>query len=226
MDNLYYIAVHFEDKRSVGNIPDIGQWENYYVYELDADTISRLDFTNALTARFPSKDVAYAWKFAGDIRDFIRVGEYGITSEQVGKHNLHFHKPGKFTYYITDEDRQNGIEFAKIVLKAKINRDFANIAKYTQEHDSQVSNAYVTMVYAMKDAELVADLENRMPTLVKNYRRHVAYMQKIATELHNLECMVDSIKTPLDVRGVQDHLRVTLIELPKTIVKDRKISNV
>jgi hypothetical protein len=226
MDNLYYIAVHFEDKRCMGAIQDIGQWDNHYVYEVDADTISRLDFTNTLIAKIPTKEIAYGWKFAGDVRDFLRVGARGIMAKQLGEENLVPHKPEKFTYYITDEDRKNGVKFAKIVLKARINRDFKNIIKYTQDIYLDTCSAYANYVYASNDASLIADLETNMPKLAENHKNYNRYLRHIVSEMHNLELMVDSIETPEDVRGVQAQMMVTSIDLPKTLTKDREIADV
>jgi len=223
---VYYIAVHFEDRHCVGLIPSIGLWDNYYVYEIEADTISRLDFINTQIASIPNREIAYGWKFVDKLRGYIHVRDGGVMVDQIGREKLHLYKPQKSTYYITAEDRENGVKFAKIVLRAKIHRAFANIVKYTQAPCSHISSAYANYVYASNDDSLIADLETNMHGLASTYKNYNKHLRYIAGEMHNLERMVDNITTVGDIGNVQGQIMLTVVDLPKTLEINGKTSHV
>lgn len=205
MPNVYF-ALHLDDKHVMGNIPDIGQWQNFYVYDVDDQILFRLNLANVQPVFLPSKEVAMGWKFAAEIRDYMRVGEGGVMANQLGEENLHPHKPGKFTYYLNDTDRSLGVEFARIILRTKLYREYGVVLTSLQSKYSKIYNYYITHVLNNCDDDEIQRIQSRMPGLLERHKEYNNKLKILANEVYDIDLMIEDAKSPHDVAKVLSHI--------------------
>ena len=223
----YYIAVHFEDRLHLGNMPAVGWWRNYTIYEVEDHVISRLDLIKVRVVSMPKK-IAYGWAFCEAQRDFIRVDANNTPLiEQIGGlKNLEPHKQGKYTYYLTDEDKANGIAFAKIILKEYLYRNYKNMWAYTKENYSDIYSEYFLYVYGTNDKTLISNVEKTFPKLTLEYKKYYKQLGVLVEDMSKLEDMIDNIESISDVHQTVHDVIVRIDSFPEIIRRDEKIKNV
>lgn len=211
--NLYYLAVHFEEKSCFGNLPEIGFWENYYVYEIEDHVLSRLDLLKSRPVIFPSKEVAMGWLFATAQTDSIKITDRGGTSEYLKTLSGKWipYTKDRIKYEITNADISAGILFAKLVLHEKVDRDFANMWKYVkpQPHSDFIAS------YA--NSTRVADSDPALAHLIASYKEHDAVLKKIVDAICDSHVMVEQMSDIPDVHAALLFHFKQINELPATL---------
>jgi hypothetical protein len=224
----YYIAIHFEDKNALGNIPPIGWWNtNYYIYEVEDHVISRLDLLKVRVVSMSQK-VAYGWNFCTAQRDHIKVRESNLlVIEQIGgKEKLELYKPEYYKYYLTEDDIANGVAFGKIMLKEHLYRNYKNIWSYTKENYSDIYSEYFTYVYGTDDKELISQTENKFPKQIEDYKKYYKNLSVLVEDMAILENTIDSIGSIEDVHKALYEIAIRIDSFPQTILENREIKNV
>lgn len=122
-----YLAVYLEDRGELAKFEAIGSWFNYFVYDISEDLVPRLDLLNHRPIVIPSKDIAYAWKFAGVTRGLIKprktVNEIRAQLVEVGA-SFEPYSELKDLYRITEEDEANALTFMRLILTDMVHRGF------------------------------------------------------------------------------------------------------
>ena len=101
----------------LGLVKRIGHYLDYVVGFLD-DSIKDqvvIDHLNAVV--IPTKEIAYAWKFAANYSGYLSVRAGTTTNEQLELLTSTEPTGEKVKYYLTDEDRANAVAFMKIALR-------------------------------------------------------------------------------------------------------------
>lgn len=101
----------------LGLVKRIGHYLDYVVGFLD-DSIKDqvvIDHLNAVV--IPTKEIAYAWKFAANYSGYLSVRAGTATNEQLELLTSTEPTGEKVKYYLTDEDRANAVAFMKIALR-------------------------------------------------------------------------------------------------------------
>lgn len=122
-----FVAVHLDDRGELARFPEVGQWFDYFIYEFSDDLAPRLNLSKHKALTIPSKEIAYAWKFAGVTRHHIKprtfknalrdqLDEYGAVYEP--------YKPEKDKYNFTDQDIKNSVLFMKIIIRETLYRGY------------------------------------------------------------------------------------------------------
>jgi len=104
-------------------IEEIGQYLNYRVGYFDDELLYSHRLPKMIP--LPNKDVAMAWKFAGNLTGNITVREGTIVYDQLDKNSLREYKD-KFKYYLTLEDKLNAAQLMKIALYGTVTKYFSN----------------------------------------------------------------------------------------------------
>lgn len=101
----------------MGLVKRIGQYLNYVVGYLD-DSVKDIVITEHLRATvIPSKEIAYAWKFAANHTGYLSVRAGTLTNEQLDIITSTEPTGEKVRYYLTDDDKNNAFLFMKLALR-------------------------------------------------------------------------------------------------------------
>jgi hypothetical protein len=219
----YYIAVHLEDKNYLGNLQEIGYWENFFIYEVEDHLISRLNLLNIRVVNL-SKEVAYGYKFANPQTERISLTNSGYMYEQLKDRDLEPNprKPGKYKYYLTEEDFRVGILFAKEILREKVYREYKNLWTYTKDNYSEFYKEYLNNVYKTYNDEDVKSVEKKYPTIVSMHKEYQSKLEEFVRYMYEAEQVVESIKTSADVHGALLYLYNAINSLQETLSNDRE----
>ena len=219
---LYYVAVHFEDKQYMGNLKEIGFWENYYVYEIEDHVISRVDLTRMRIVTLPSKEVAMGWLFASAQTDAVKVSDRGGLSDYVRSLDGSYipYTKERIKYTITEKDTQNGVAFAKAILHEKADRDFENMWSYIKPQPySPILAEYAARNKTLKsDDPIVAHVSNA-------HAQYETEFSKLANELYDTHVMIEQMSDVQDVFAVLLYHFKQINDLP-TELKDKETDNV
>lgn len=224
MSKNFYIAVYLDDKQHIGNIKEIGFWHNYFVYEIEDTLASRLEFLKIRCIPMP-KEVAHGWKFTDLHRPFIVIRDQALSMYGFSKEETEFHNVGKRRYVMTEEDKKNGVSFAKLVLKEEIYRKSKNLWEYTKNNYSDIYQEYFSYVYGTDDKNFITAVENKYPKAVRGYKNKFLDMEFLVEKMYKAEEVVDSIKDCADVRAATGFLYDLFNSLAETIEKDKKTKN-
>ena len=126
---IYFL---FNVENNAPYIKEIGTWGNVMVGSVDE---SLLLYLNLPTMTIVSKDVAYAWKFAGKYKGSISVRENTSVYDQIDPSLLEPYKD-KFKYILSEKDKENGCLFHKAVMYFLLDKYYTNqflISKSTPE---------------------------------------------------------------------------------------------
>jgi len=219
---LYYVAVHFEDKQYMGNLKEIGFWENYFVYEIEDHVLSRVDLTRVRLVTFPSIDVAMGWLFASAQTSVVKVSDRGGISDYVrslGGSYIPYTKE-RIKYTMTDADIENGVAFAKAVLHEKADRDFENMWSYIKPQP--YSSILAQYAVQHKDVESDDAIVRHVATAHAQYD---AEFSVLANVLYDTHVMIEQMSSILDVHAVLLHHFKQINDLP-TELKDKETNNV
>lgn len=208
---MFYLGVHFEDKQYMGNLTEIGYWENYFIYEVEEHVLVRWDFQRIRPVVFPSKEVAMGYLFAHETRPYLRVGAFGHGIKYLGQENCEPYKNDKFTYYLKEQDIENGLKFAKLILREKVSRDYDNLWRCLQPRtSSHVLDEYVNSSVDVPDS------------LTQEYAERDTALYVIANILHQEHQMIDALSTTKDVQAYLAHHYVEINAAPQRILDGRK----
>lgn len=223
----YYIGVHLEDRSCIGNHKEIGFWQNYFVYEIEDHVISRLDLAQRRVVVFPSKDVAMGWLFANPNRDAITVrpanNEYVL--DYLGRENLVPKTLEKYKYFITPTDADNGLLFAKLVLREKVNRDYETMWSYIKSygHSPLLSEYLFRARLAGGGSSFLSDLDPALLALDDEYFHCLKVLGKELLDEHR---KIDALSCANDVNKYLAYMHDRINDLPKAIISDRRTNNV
>ena len=138
---MIYFAVYLEDKKHFPNLECVGSYLNYDVYKVEHQVFIRLEFANRRVVFIHDEEVAIASRVAGTRRDFIRVsGDLEEIKKRFPEEFLVPHKPLKWNYYLTDEDKKNTVIFMKIIIRDTIFKHFENMYLAYKAHTSLLHN--------------------------------------------------------------------------------------
>jgi hypothetical protein len=223
----YYVAVHLEDKSYLGNMTQIGWWNNFTIYEIEDHAISRLDLLRVRTVNLPKK-IAYGWKFCDVQRDYIRVDANNTPFiEQIGGvDKLEPHKAGKYTYYLTEEDKEVGVAFGKIMLKELLHRSYRNMWLYTKNNFSDMYLEYFSYVYQTDDKNFISTTENNFSKLTEDYKQYYKKLGILVENMSKLESMIENISTIPEFHAAFYQITVDLNSFPEKIRTNETIKNV
>jgi xylose isomerase len=204
----------------MGNLTEIGFWENYFVYEVEDHVMSRLDLVRTRPVMLPSKDVAMGWLFALAQTDSVKVSNRGGICEYVQGLSGGYipYTKERIKYTITEKDIENGVNFAKLVLHEKVDRDFENMWLYMkpQPHSPLLAQ------YARDYAESTDPLREYIS---KRHAQHDAKFAILANALFDTHVMIDQMAERTDVHALIVHHFNQVNDLPK-MLKDTKTDNV
>lgn len=127
---MIYFLFNAEDNAPY--IKEVGSWGNVLVGAIDESLMSYIKIP-ALTV--VSKDIAYAWKFAGKYKGEISVRENTNSYDQLDTSLLEPHKD-KFKYILSEKDKESGCLFHKAVMYFLLDKYYYNktlISKSTPE---------------------------------------------------------------------------------------------
>jgi hypothetical protein len=134
---MIYFAVYLEDQKHFSNLECVGSYLNYDVYKVEHHVFIRLEFANRRVVFIHNEDVAISSRVAGARRDFVRVsGDLEEIKKRFSEELLVPHKPLKWNYYLTDEDKKNTVIFMKIIIRDTIFKHFENMYLAHKTHTS------------------------------------------------------------------------------------------
>jgi len=109
-----YFLTKIDDLKPIGPMSQYGYWLYYQVVYVDPENERYVDLSK-INTKIIDEDVAKAWRFAGVIKDYVSVRKNTDLYEQLF---LSSKEPSddKEYYYLTDEDKENGLKFMKAVL--------------------------------------------------------------------------------------------------------------
>lgn len=222
---LYYLAVHFEDKSLLGNLKEIGFWENYYVYEIEDHVISRIDLLKIRPVMFPSKSIAMGWLFATAQTDAVKVhpgthvGDY-VT--EIGSDRVVPHTKGRIKYTLNEQDVLNGAKFAKLVLHEKVDRDYENMWIYTRPQPF----SRLLSEYAMYVRSADAPFDPAFQWIFNMHDSAYARIKMLVDALYDTHVMIEQIDGPPAAHAVLLHHFNQINNLPQLLLQDRETDNV
>lgn len=112
-----YLLFKTVSELEMGLVKRAGQYLNYVVGYLD-DTVKDIVITEHLNATvIPSKEIAYAWKFAANHTGYVSVRAGTLTNEQLDILTSTEPTGEKVKYWLTDEDKNNALLFMKFALR-------------------------------------------------------------------------------------------------------------
>jgi len=126
------IYLLFSPEDNAPYIKEVGVWGNVLVGEIEESLIPYIKIPASVIV---SKDVAYAWKFAGKYKGEISVRENTNSYDQLDISLLEPHKD-KFKYILSEKDKENGCLFHKAVMYFLLDKYYENkflISKSTPE---------------------------------------------------------------------------------------------
>jgi len=215
----YYVAVHADDRSILPSFEVLGNWNDYYIYKIDNGLLYRLDFQKIKVVAIP-ENLAHAWKFASEQREYLTFREASLSYYNIDMSLLTNHKEDKYKYFLTEKDKQDGVEFAKLILKAKFYREFDNVWSATKPLSSSFSNDFI--LYLIEDLD---NIKYKYKSQVMFHINNKILYENIMLFVLSIENKIDSIKTQKDVNEISVYLYNTICELPE-MIKDRKIKDV
>lgn len=204
----FYVATYLEDKHVFGSIPEIGNWHNYHVYEIEDHLAVRLELLKIHCVPLPSEDVARAWKFADPARQFLVMRDEALEFYGISESKTEFYKPGKRKYTLTDEDKRNGLIFAKLVLRGELYRKCENIAAFCVRQSSRLYAEYAA------NRELSGEKPNEYPNLARSHDNRNVALQPLLSYMEQAEEAINSIANSDDVRRVSGVLFEMYNDIP------------
>lgn len=181
MSHPVYLAAHIDDRGPLVALPHYGFWNNYFVYEVASDLLPRLELRRHHVVVVPV-DVVGGWKFAGILRDHIKVHPEtgGQALEQIGRDNPNIvkYKPNKDKYMLQPEDHRLGLEFGKLIARADAARRY--------EQHWNVHRPLVSTVYLESDDSALH------PDVVLQKQLYYAELHEVAARLRRVEQLIDS----------------------------------
>jgi hypothetical protein len=117
---MIYFLYNAEDNAPY--IKEVGVWGNVLVGAIDENFLLYLNMPTSITV---SKEVAYAWKFAGKYKGEISVRENTNSYDQLDISLLEPHKD-KFKYTLSEKDKENACLFHKAVMYFLLNKYYDN----------------------------------------------------------------------------------------------------
>lgn len=217
-----YVAVYLEDKHEMGALTELGNWHNYYVYEVEDHLASRLEFLKTYCIPLPNKEVANAWKFADLARDFLVIRDEALSFYNISKEQTQFHNIGKRRYVMTEEDKKNGLTFAKLILKGELYRKFKNLFEFTKDSNSEIYDSFMSYVYGTDDKKFIEKVEKSYPKIVSNYKQKQKYLEILISEMSKAEDLIDSAKNCIDIRAVAGTLFELYANIPTKLINDKR----
>jgi len=217
-----YVAVYLEDKHALGLLPEIGQWHNYYVYEIEDHLAVRLELLKVDCVHIPNKEIAHAWKFTDPARDFLVIRNEALDFYNLDNEQTSFHKIGKRKYVLTEADKRNGLALAKAILRGELHRKCRNVLSFTSHPSSTLYSEFMDYVYCSGDTTLISKTEKEYPNIVSSYRKRQEDLRSLLTHMENAEGMIDSMQNSTDVRRVTETLFEMYSSLPTRLLNDRK----
>lgn len=132
---MIYLLFSPEDNASY--IKEVGVWGNVLVGEIDESLLLYVDLPKSVII---SKEVAYAWKFAGKYKGYITVRENSNSYDQIDISLLEPHKD-KFKYTLSNTDKYNGCLFHKAVMYFLLDKYYANRILLSQFTPNELRDA-------------------------------------------------------------------------------------
>lgn len=217
-----YVAVYIDDKHEMGALKELGNWHNYYIYEVEDQVASRLEFLKTHCIPLPNKDIANAWKFADAAREFLVIRDEALSFYDITKEQTQFHNIGKRKYIMTEEDKRNGLVFAKLILKGELYRKFKNIFEYTKDNNSEIYDSFVSYVYGTDDKTFIDRIEKSYPKVVSNYKQKQKYLEILISEMSKAEDLIDSAKNCIDIRATAGTLAELYSNIATKMIEDKR----
>ena len=116
---IYFL---FDAEDNAPHIKEIGVWGNLLVGGIDESMLLYVKVPNSIIV---SKEVAYAWKFAGKYKGSISVRENSNSYDQIDMSLLEPYKD-KFKYTLSEIDKANGCLFHKAAMYFILNKYYFN----------------------------------------------------------------------------------------------------
>lgn len=101
----------------LGLVKRVGQYIEYIVGWLDDSVKDLVPIKHLNPTIIEDENVALAWKFAGNYSGYVSVRVNTLMNDQLDIVSSDEPSHVKKKYYLTNEDRENGTKFMKIVLR-------------------------------------------------------------------------------------------------------------
>ena len=110
-----YLLFKSVSQRDLGIVTPIGRWYSFIVGYLP-DTHKDVFDYRSLNPRVIDEGVAYGYMFITSFRDYINVRPNTPQNDRLQILNSHEEDGDKVKYYLTDEDKANGVAISKEIM--------------------------------------------------------------------------------------------------------------
>lgn len=111
---MYFIS-KIGDIVPQGPVQEYGSWSNFLILYVDPEHEKYIDLSK-VKSTIINEEVAKAWKFANVIKDYVKVRKNTPNYEQIFAESNESDNE-KIEYYLTDEDKNNTVNFLKTIMK-------------------------------------------------------------------------------------------------------------
>lgn len=101
----------------MGLVKRVGQYIDYIVGWLDDSVKDVVPIKHLNPTIIEEENVALAWKFAANYSGYVSVRVNTLANDQLSIVSSDEPSSVKKKYYLTDEDRENGTKFMKVILR-------------------------------------------------------------------------------------------------------------
>lgn len=211
-----YLLFRTVSDPQLGIIKRAGHWLDFVVGFLDDSVkdLVKIDHLNAVV--IDDEAVALAWKFAGNYSGYVSVRANTLSNEQLDNIISSVEDPSlKVKYYLTDEDKANGVAFMKIGLRKFLDEVYDKRMKHInlgvtdleqgtwvqQRTEAEAytadNNASTPMLDSLAAARNItrAEMVQKVLAAVQVYNQAIAELlaakQGVETEIKNCQTMAD-----------------------------------
>ena len=111
-----YILFKKVDEKTQRNIIHYGEWTLWTIGYIPETHVDILEYQH-LNPTVLDDNVAKAWKFIGEYRDFITVKDNTVQMEQLDLMASEEEMVYKQKYYLSDTEKQNTVKLMKAIMR-------------------------------------------------------------------------------------------------------------
>lgn len=202
--------------QQLGLVKRVGQYLEYVVGWLDDSVKDIVPIQHLRPTIIENEGVALAWKFAGNYSGYISVRPKTLANEQLQVLSSLEADNMKARYFLTEEDKQNTVEFMKIVLRKMLDEvydrrfEHLNIEATKLEFatwQSQLTEAWTYKIDPTVESKVLEALANargitKDEMADKIIKAHKVYESQVVELLSKKQSIEKEIKDCEDIAAI------------------------